>query len=65
MRIFGLRKKTIRRPIYGIDINEILMKHLECHLRRNPFKFEKKDNLIEKCLRLNKEEKKKMIQKKK
>ena len=65
MRIFGLRKKTIRRPLYGIDINEILMKHLECHLRRNPFKFEKKDNLIEKCLRLNKEEKKKINQKKK
>ena len=59
MRIFGLRKKTIRRPIYGIDINEILMKHLECHLRRNPFKFEKKDNLIEKCLRINKNTKKK------
>ncbi len=54
MRIFGLRKKTIRKPIFGVDINDIIMKHLKCHLIRNPFKFEKRDNLLEKILKRNK-----------
>ena len=54
MRIFGLRTKTIRKPIFGVDINDIIMQHLKCHLLRNPFKFEKRDNLLEKILKRNK-----------